>query len=213
VNPVLLSTAYCGPVSYFKSIAGAESVYLEACENYLKQSYRNRCVVLSANGPLPLIIPTVHNRDEKCSIRDIRIAYHTDWQRNHWRALLAAYRNSPYFCFYSDDISRYYGNRWDFLFDYNLEYLSTILSLLNLHIEIKLTRRFEDIPDTALNLRETFTPKPARQGKPLGIRFRPYTQVFGEKFPFIPDLSILDLLFNEGPAASGYLSWHDSGMP
>lgn len=166
---------------------------------------------MSANGPLPLIIPTRHNRGEKCPIRDIRIAYHTDWQKNHWRALLSAYGNSPYFCFYSDDISRYYTSRWDYLFDYNLEFLSTILSLLNLNTEIRLTARFEDIPDSVLNLRESFTPKPARREKPLGIRFRTYTQVYGEKFPFIPDLSILDLLFNEGPASAGYLIKPDHG--
>ncbi len=169
-------------------------------------------MILSANGPLPLIIPTVHNLGEKYSIRDIRIAYHTDWQRNHWRALLAAYRNSPYFCFYSDDISRYYRNRWDFLFDYNLEFFSTILSLLNLNKEIRLTGRFEDIPDTVLNLREAFNPKPARKDMFFGTGLRPYTQVFGEKFPFIPDLSILDLLFNEGPASGGYLSFQDPGI-
>lgn len=200
--PVLLATTYCGPVYYFSRIAVHNTVYIEKHESFIRQTYRNRCMILGANGPLSLVIPVEHKGRENSQIGEVRIAYHTDWQRNHWRAIFSAYGNSPFFPYYADDIHDYYTRKWTFLFDYNQEYLLTILTLLKLHKELILTGSFEEVPEPFVNLREKISPKiPVSRWSP-GYSFLPYTQVFNDKFPFVGELSILDLLFNEGPLAA-----------
>jgi len=198
---VLLSTACCPPVFYFSRILLSAGTYLEQHEHFIKQTFRNRYTIFSPNGPVNLIIPVEHGRKQELKIRDVQIAYYTEWQRNHWRSICTAYNSSPWFQFYKDDLQPFYERKWQFLFDYNQAYLLTILSILGIHKEIRLTDNFEQVSGPCENYREIISPKKNfLQWSPDYVH-QSYTQVFSEKFPFVAGLSILDLLFNEGPAA------------
>ncbi len=190
---ILLSTAYLPPVSYFISLLHANEIYLEACENYVKQSYRNRCRIATANGVETLSIPVEGNSGQKNPIRDIRISSHGNWQQVHWRAITSAYMNSPFFEYYQDDFRIFFENKYTFLWDYNLELLTLIMNLLDISPEIKLTEKYEAQYTTVTDMRDTIHPKKT----PVFIT-KPYYQVFENKLGFQQDLSIIDLLFNMG---------------
>lgn len=200
---VLLSTAYCAPVPYFAALIFFPVLCFDRHEHYTKQTYRNRCTILGANGPLNLVIPVEHGNSLK--IMDIRIAWHAGWQRSHWRTLFSAYNNSPFFPHYADEILPFYQKKWTFLFDFNLEYFTKILSLMEEQKEVILTDKYEISPSGMTDKRKLVWAKTAVQLLIPDYSPQPYTQVFNEKFPFVPNLSILDLLFNIGPAASLFL--------
>ncbi len=202
---ILLSTAYFAPVRYFSKLVAYPEVYIEQHENFIKQTYRNRTVILGANGPIPLIVPVEKGRGKKILIKDLRIAYDEEWQRNHWRTIFSAYNSSPFFEYYAGDIEFFFRKKYPFLFDFNLKITETLIELLELEPNLQLTKDFEKIPDTYLNFREQISPKTHLVEADLQFVPQPYTQVFAEKFGFVPDLSILDLLFNEGPSAGAVL--------
>lgn len=202
---LLLSTAYFAPVSYFSKLAVYPEIYIEQHEHFIKQTYRNRAVVLGANGPVSLIVPVEKGRGRKVKIRDLRIAYDEEWQRNHWRTIFSAYNSSPFFEYYADDLESFFRNKYVFLFDLNLQILETILRILEIPTQLILTESFEQIPDNCMNLREKISPKSNRNAEVPQFKAKPYTQVFPEKFGFIPNLSVLDLLFNEGQSAPSQL--------
>lgn len=204
-NSILLSTAYFAPIRYFSKLAAFPEIYLEQHEHFIKQTYRNRTVILGANGPIALIVPVVNGRGPKIKIRDLRIAYDEEWQRNHWRTIFSAYNSSPFFEYYADDIEPFFRKKFNFLFDFNLELTETMLEILEIETGLKLTADFEQIPENCLNYREQISPKTHRIEADPHFVPRPYTQVFSEKFGFVPDLSMLDLLFNEGPSAHSVL--------
>jgi WbqC-like protein family len=198
---VLLATACCGPVFYFSQILLYRKVYIEQHEHFIKQTYRNRYPILGPNGKASLTVPVEQGRKPGLKIRDVRIAYFEAWQRNHWRSLEAAYHNSPWFRDMEEEIRPFYMRKWDFLFDFNLDYLHKILDLLGISKEIFLTEGFETIHESFDNFREVISPKKDPTIWNPGYVQPFYTQVFSDRFPFIPGLSILDLLFNEGPLA------------
>lgn len=200
---VLLSTACFAPVQYFTKLSQFESVFIEQHENFQKQTYRNRYVILGANGPLPLVVPVVKGRGKKINIKDLKISYDTDWQRNHWRTIFSAYNSSPFFEYYQDDIRLYFEKPSKFLFDFNMAALETVCELVGIDPNIQLTADFESVPNETLNLREAVSPKNQTAQPDPQFHPKPYTQVFSEKFGFTPNLSILDLLFNEGPNSIG----------
>jgi hypothetical protein len=202
---ILLSTAYFAPVRYFSKLAVYPEVYLEQHENFIKQTYRNRTVILGANGPIPLIVPVEKGRGKKILIKDLRVAYDEEWQRNHWRTIFSAYNSSPFFEYYADDIEPFFRKKYEFLFDFNLKITETLIGLLELGTTIELTGDFEQVPENCLNFREQISPKTHLIDADPQFVSQPYTQVFSEKFGFVPDLSILDLLFNEGPSACSIL--------
>jgi hypothetical protein len=200
-NGILLSTAYFAPVRYFSKLAVYTDVYIEQHENFIKQTYRNRTVILGANGPISLIVPVEKGREQKIRIKDLRISYDEEWQRNHWRTIFSAYNSSPFFEYYADDLEPFFLKKSKYLLDYNQHITETILEILEIPLSLILTDDFENLPENCLNFREKINPKAHKNADDPEFAAQPYTQVFSEKFGFIPDLSILDLLFNEGPSA------------
>ncbi|MEA4976786.1 MAG: WbqC family protein [Paludibacter sp.] len=193
-----LSTAYLAPVEYYKLLANAEEVLLEQHESYVKQSYRNRCVIATANGLMDLTIPVEKFEKSKTRIRDIRISYHGNWQLQHWRSIESAYNSSPFFEYYADDLIGFYEKKWNFLWDYNIEIQQKMLELVDVQPIISLTDGYlKELPEDTHDLRTAIHPK---KEAILG-HHKSYYQVFAPKLGFQPNLSVLDLLLNMGNEA------------
>jgi hypothetical protein len=199
-NLILLSTAYLPPVEYFSKLILGQDVCIEKHEHFIKQTYRNRCTVLGANGPIDLVVPIEKGRNQKTSIEDIRIFNQLDWQRNHWRTIFSAYNSSPFFEYYADDLNPFYQKKWKYLLDFNNALLEIINEIIEIVPVIKFTNEFKKSPIGKSDFRYAISPKV----KPLN-NFKPYTQVFNQKFGFVPNLSIIDLIFNEGPNSYSFL--------
>lgn len=197
---VVLATAYWPNLHYMFYILNAGSVTIEQFENFQKQSFRNRTTILTANGLLNLSIP-VKNQTIKELTKDIQISYQENWHIKHWRAIESAYKNSPYFDFFEDDIKYFYDRHFDGLLDYNTQQLKVILKLLRIKKEISFTSVFtKGTEKDVLDLRTSIHPKVDFHLNEILIPIleTPYYQTFGDKFPFQKNLSILDLLFNKG---------------
>ena len=195
---ILLSTAFFAPVQYYTKFLVFDKVYIEQFEHFNKQTYRNRCVIQGGNGLIQLIVPVVKGRGPKTLIKDLQISYDVDWQRNQWQTISSAYNSSPYFEYYQDDLRSFFANKFKFLLEYNLEINQVICDLLDIENKVILTEDFEKVPEETMNFRDIISPK---NKKLKDENFQPaeYTQVFSDKLGFSPNLSILDLLFNEGP--------------
>jgi hypothetical protein len=207
VSEIYLSTAYFGNIQYFSKFIAVEKVYIEQHENYVKQSFRNRCEILTANGKLALIIPVEHDGGEKTAIRDVRISYAQSWQKQHWRALTAAYNSSPFFEYYCDYLIPFFEQKEKFLFDFNIKITQKILELLGLNAKIFFTEEYKNFDENfTLDYRKNISPKAQFAKEDIMFSAQKYYQVFEQKSGFIPNLSILDLLFNEGTNAKDELS-------
>ncbi len=237
--PVLLSTAYFPPISYFAAMAREfvlpplqqnrllepvpAVVYIEACENYQKQSYRNRCHFYSASGMQPLSYPVVHkDGTHRIPIREIGIDWSTPWLQQHKRAIVSAYRTSAYFEYYQDELFDIMDRKPEKLFDFNLSILRFFIEKTGIGVDLRLTDEYvqdyhpgccQDNLRSRLgvsgiicrDLREAIHPKrPDTILEDLNLK-KPYFQVFAQKHGFISNLSIMDLLFNEGPDSILYL--------
>lgn len=204
MQQAVLSLAYLGPVEYFSVIAGNNSVLIEQWDSYHKQTYRNRCRILSANGVLDMVIPVVKESGKKILVKDVKIDYSTRWQENHWRSLFSAYNSSPFFEYYSDDFRDFYEKKWNFLLDFNIQITELICDLSGIRKNFQLTTEY--VKEYSNNdYRLSITPKRPFSDGMRADSFKSYHQNFREKFGFIPNLSIVDLLFNEGEMVESLL--------
>lgn len=199
---ILLSSAYFGPIDYFANVVQADEINIEVEESFQKQSYRNRCTIYGANGKLNLNVPVTHNKTKgsRLMIKDAMIANEFDWQKLHWKSIESAYRTSPFFEFYEDDLYPLFKKKHKYLLDLNFEALDMMQDLLQEDWTISKTEEYFTTPNDVIDLRKEFSPKIESK-----IITPQYTQVFSNKLGFIPNLSILDLLFMEGTNAENYL--------
>jgi len=198
-NKLLLPCLYLPPVIFF-SCLDENGICLEVHDHYTKQTFRNRTVILGANGPLSLSIPVVKKSGTRQVMKDIRIDYSTPWQKLHWRGITSAYTASPYFEYYMDDYRPFYTKKTGYLADLNEELLEVTLKLLGTGISLERSTDFT-FPVNENDPREAFSPKRDILAENSWFTPLPYHQVFNEKFGFVPNLGILDLLFNVGPEA------------
>ncbi len=200
----LLSSAYCAPIQWFQKLNRYDAVVIEQHDNFLKQTFRNRCVIATANGTQTLTIPVEKSDGDKCLMRDIRISDHGNWRRLHWNALATAYGDSPFFDYYADDLRPFYEQRFAFLLDFNMQMTTKLCELLDITPNISLSEEYvKDVESGVDDFREVIRPKhpmPDADFIP-----KPYYQVYAQRHGFIPNLSILDLLFNMGNEAVFYL--------
>lgn len=197
-DTAVISTAYFPPIQQFAHLVSNSRILLEEHENYTKQTYRNRCSILSANGPHSLTIPVVKHSGSKTPIRAVEIDYCTAWQKVHWRAIESAYKNSPYFEHMADSLIPFYEKKTKYLFDLNLMLIETILDFLEITAHIETTSEYiHCYQETYLDLRGI---SPKGDANKINPKYHdvPYYQVFSHKQPFVPNLSIIDLVCNEG---------------
>ena len=174
---------------------------MERHEHFCKQSYRNRCTIQTANGLLDLVIPVVRTAQPKTLITEQPIAYDTPWQKLHFKAIESAYRKSPFYEYYIDDLMPFFTRRYPYLYDFNMQIMQTVCRIARLPFAISESEAYERNPVDTLDLRTGIHPKKSRQIDSENFVPTPYTQVFAAKFGFQPHLSILDLLFNMGSDA------------
>ncbi len=191
----ILSTAYLGNIRYYARLLAAEPVVIDLGEHYRKQSYRNRCEILGPNGVIALTVPVYKTSGEKTAVRDVRIDPTKAWQHQHWHSIRSAYGNSPFFEHYAPRFEGFYKKRYGFLRDWNHDLQQAVLHALGVRPAISYSDSYTGI----LPEEGDFTPEP-------------YHQVFSDRFPFIPNLSVLDLLFCEGPAAEAVIR-RSGGLP
>ena len=193
----LLSLYYFPPVNWFAALANAPAVYLEQHEHYVKSSFRNRCHIAAVNGVQRLTVPLRQGKNQQQSIREVRIAYDEPWQMQHWRAICSAYGNSPFFEHYADLIQPFFMEKKpELLWEWNYDLLMVLMKILKLKTPIIFTGKYEVSPDGVLDLRAAFHPKSTSQVadyEPIN-----YPQVFKDRLGFLPNLSVLDLIFCAG---------------
>ena len=228
MKAVLLSTTYFGPIQWYQKLYRAEEVFIERCESFQKQTYRNRCIIATTNGPQSLTVPVERGQGDQ--IRSLRISDHGNWRHLHWNALKSAYGESPFFDYYQDDIRPFFEQRWDYLFDFNEAIREKMCELLDIQPKVGLTKEFTvyglqftddySAAQEGLASVSTVNCKPSTVNNIIDYRsairpkhpepdpdFTPrrYYQVYEQKHGFLPNLSILDLLFNMGPESIFYL--------
>jgi hypothetical protein len=217
-----LSSTYFGPVQWYQKLLRYERVYIEQCDSFVKQTYRNRCLIATTNGVQALTVPIVHSSQftvhssqlltdgndaqsncELCIVNRelIRISSHGNWRHLHWQALQSAYGESPFFEFYEDDLRPFFTEQWEYLYDYNEALRRKMCELLDIQPIVELTTEYRPHPEN--DFREVIQPK-----HPLpdpDFQPRRYYQVYEQRHGFLPNLSILDLLLNMGPESIFYL--------
>ena len=220
----ILSTTYCGPVQWYQKLYRSDLVLMECHETFQKQTYRNRCVIATTNGPQTLTVPV--ERGTSPFIRDIRISNHGNWRHQHWHALMSAYNESPFFDYYQDDFRPFFEKKYDFLYDFNMEICQKVCELIDIQPNIRHTEEYVklrsvddgkiinslsnlstcqlvNLSTEIIDLRSAINPK--HPDEDADFVARRYYQVYERKHGFQPNLSILDLLFNMGPESVFWL--------
>ena len=206
MNRILLSSAYFPPPVYFSLIASATAVNIEKWENYHKQTYRNRCNILGANGPMTLTVPVERGSFHKTAVRDIKIDNSLRWRQVHLRSIISAYSMAPFFEYYFEVIEEIIYNEEKYLLDFNMFAAEKICRCLGFNAPLSFTDHFVSPGDAENDFRYIISPK-VRECLD-GYTEKNYIQVFSDKFDFTPGLSIIDMLLNNGPGTPAML--HES---
>lgn len=195
------------PIQYYQKLVSTPNAVIEQYDNYIKQTYRNRCHIVGAEGIQNLTIPTVKASTPKILMKDVEISQHGNWKHLHWNAIVSAYNNSPYFEFYADEFAPYFHDKdFKYLLDLNESLQELILELLDCEKSYTYSSEYKvDFEDNELDLREVIHPKKSFQEIDPSFDVVAYHQVFKQKHGFVPNLSIIDLLFNKGPESVFYL--------
>ncbi len=201
-HTLLLSSAYLPPVEYFAYLQKYPQALIEQHETYPKQTYRNRCHIYTEKGKTTLSVPVSKVNGNRTKTNEVELFNEERWQMNHWRAIESAYIASPYFLFYKDELAACYSTRFHKLLEFNTRLTKQLCTLIGIDTEIGFTDEFHRKHEDVIDLRSAINPK-----KPSTIgHFPEYIQVFGDRHGFIPNLSIIDLLFNLGPGTKNYLA-------
>jgi len=195
---MLYSTNYFGTIPYFQAIAKHKKIVIDLHELYKKQSWRNRTQILESSGPLHLSVPVIRPNGSLSIVKEIEICHKTDWRKDHWMAIKSSYTHAPFFFYYGEQVKELIYQEETVLYQFNHTLLKKILHWLDLDIEIAFSEEYS----SPLN-KEDF--RIALDKKVYSLEQTPYIQVFSDKLPFYPNLSILDLLMNEGPLSRRYL--------
>ena len=192
---------YLPNVEFFKNLSQYKdlTVLIEKEEHYPKQTFRNRTQIVGPNGRLDLTVPIQKRINERRKYKDVKISYDDNWQRIHWLSLETSYRSSAYFEFYEDAFAPFYQKKYDFLFDYNMELFSTILKLIKLPIAFQMTASYETVYEDLTDFRSIIVPN-----KSSDYQNKTYFQVFEDRNGKLNNMSIVDLLFNQGPQAAKF---------
>ena len=197
----LLHPTYFHNIAHYALMVKSNGKFaLEVQDNYQKQTFRNRCDILAANGKLSLTIPVIYSQKKRQLTKDVRIFNEVNWQSQHLKSLQSAYRMSPFYEFYEDDLLPLFERKYDFLLDFTMTCFDLINSLLEIDFDFKKTENYQVNSEEIIDFRHLVQPKKS------DFKNQRYAQVYEQKFGFIENLSILDLLFNEGPVSMNYLT-------
>ena len=210
MSTALLQTTYFGPIQWYQKLYRYDHCLIEQYDSFQKQTYRNRCVIATANGTQALTVPIEHlplTSHPSPLVKDLRISDHNQWRRVHWNALQSAYSESPFFEYYADDLHPFFEKKYDFLIDFNEDIRQKVCELIDFKPSVEYTKEFTS--DNSLQTSVIFDFRDvinAKHPKPdADFEAKEYWQVFQHKHGFQPNLSILDLLFNMGPESVFYL--------
>lgn len=204
IENVLLTANYFGPIQYYSKILGYSNVIIEQHENYQKQSFRNRCQILSANGLQSLTVPVVKPNGNHTLIRDVLVDYSTPWQRIHQKAIESAYRTAAYYQHYIDELIPAFEKKEKYLFDLNIKSHSIVMELMGVNHPLSYTSTFDKTPPShTIDFRNRIHPK--RESNDETFCEVSYFQVFSDRFSFVANLSIIDLLLNMGPDSANII--------
>ncbi|WP_338647646.1 WbqC family protein [Flavobacterium sp. KS-LB2] len=198
---ILIHPTYFPSISHFAGMVQSDNITFEIEDNFQKQTNRNRTYIYSPNGIQLLNIPVKHSKESHQKTKDIKIETDFDWQKQHFKSLEAGYRSSPFFEFFEDDIRPIFEKKHTFLLDLNFEILTILLKCFRLKLDYTTTTEYFHEVDTTI----ITDFRPLVNGKKDLSLFEKYTQVFDDKHGFANNLSVLDLLFNEGKYAIDYL--------
>lgn len=196
---ILLHNTYFPNVAHFVALLSTDRLTFEVCDNYQKQTYRNRADIYGANGKLTLSVPVSYTQKKRQQSKDVLLSTVDNWQLQHLKSLDSAYKMSPFYEFYIDDLMPIFETKFKYLLDVNLKCYELLSEALELKIPFKLSNTFTITENQSNDYRFLVN------AKKNVFEFDAYTQVFTEKYGFLNNLSILDLLFNEGPNSLNYL--------
>ena len=191
---ILIHPNYFPNIHQFTQIIKANNILFEVSDNYQKQTFRNRTYIYGANGKLGLFIPVIHTHKQRELFKDVKISYESNWMDLHLKSLQSAYRSSPYFEYFEDDFIKLYSKKEKFLADFNIKCIKLISNLLDLNLDFKISNEYVEKTNDIIDLRDLSN---ARKEKK--IETPKYIQVFESKHGYINNLSIIDLIFSEGP--------------
>jgi len=202
-DELLIELHYLGSTAYYGALLNAQQICIEGHEHYSKGSYRNRMHIATPQGKMRLSIPLIKGKNSQMPVRDVQIAYDENWQLQHWKGILAAYGKSPFFEFYGDELQVFYERKEKYLFDWNWSLFEWINETMNLELVCRMSEEYIKSGVHENDKRDQFTPKLKTQSSSSNVK--PYGQVFEDKTGFLPNLSILDMLFCTGPEAVLYI--------